>query len=311
MSYLWKGDVADYMSKEILFTVCSDIHITDKVPSCRLETKEEWLDKQFSFLSLFSKEVNPVIAGDIFEKSHMNSEYIMYKTSEAVGDNSIYCIYGNHDVPLRNLDLFKYSSYYILMMMSRSYGFSDFSNKVLDTCPSVYGIPWVSSNIEDSIKNIPDTASIVVTHKFVYDKKPYPTAPTSGSAESFLNLFPPNIKLVITGDNHNGFIYRSKGRVLLNCGTVFRDTIALKEYTPKYYRIFSDYSIEEVPINTTNDKFIKIDNIFKPVLDQVSNTNHADSMLFFKDILKNHIENFRYAEYITNVYREVTGKDLS
>lgn len=291
-----------------IFTVCSDVHLTGKVPICREETSEEWIEVQTKFLEEFCQQHNPVIVGDICDIAKNNGSEFVNHFGKIMQGNNVVAVSGNHDTPLRNLSFIEYSDFATFHKMkaitSINYKYIRFGSHLC------YGIPWCDEeDLVKRIKNIPKDISIVFIHRFVYDAKPYPTASNINSAEYTLNMFPDNIKLIICGDNHSKFIYRADGRTLLNCGTTFRDRADLISYQPSYYKIYDDLSIKEIPIDISNDKItdrhIRSATALEDIVIRTTQQGVGDITASFSENLKRNAKDKSCETYITKKYEEI------
>lgn len=73
--------------------------------------------------------------------------------------------------------------------------------------------------------------NVLLIHKMIVEEKLWNAQ--EGHEHSNLFLRQHNFDLIVSGDNHQGFITQSKGgRLLVNCGAMMRNTIALIDHKP-------------------------------------------------------------------------------
>lgn len=219
---------------DAIFT--SDWHLRDTIPSCRQEEFENAQWKKVAFISELQRKYKcPVFhAGDLFD-NWKPSPYLLAKTIKYLPDE--FCtIYGNHDLPQHNLDLQYKCGIHVLESARKLY--------VLD------GEHWGQSlvNYSIEIKN----RKILIWHIMCYQGvKPFPGCidiPAGGLLRKNKNC-----DVIVTGHNHQSFVERYDGRILINPGSITRQTVDQAEFKPKVYLYFAktnDVRAIELPINT-------------------------------------------------------------
>lgn len=288
--------------KKVWFTICSDVHLMDRVPKCRGEEQEQWLQKQIAFIHQFSKEVNPIIAGDVFDVPERNSCRLMYDILSNI-TKPIMAIAGNHDTPLLNNSFISYSSFGIL----RKQGVL----KEIDL-DGVEGIDYLNDKeLSERLSEIKPTTKVVVVHRFLCDTK-LPHMNELGFINNFIRLVPKHVKLLIAGDNHKRFICNVDNRTVLNCGSVHRITAAQVEYSPCYYRVYDDLSIEPVEIDCSNDiisrEYIDIEKEKERKLTeyvQHINTMEVQPFSSFSDVIMKKAKGTECENYIKDLYERI------
>lgn len=92
---------------------------------------------------------------------------------------------------------------------------------------------------------------ILIWHTLTWKgESPFPGC-GSPSAKELLELYP-DYHLIVTGDNHKGFVEEHKGRLLVNPGCLMRQTADQADYKPRVYLWYSkENEVEAVylPIN--------------------------------------------------------------
>ena len=119
-------------------------------------------------------------------------------------------------------------------------------NVMLYGCGYMDEIPYPKDN---------NKFNVLLVHKMIIEDKPlWPGQENYFTAKSFLKKYP--YDLVVSGDNHNGFISEYRNRTLINCGSLMRNNIDQKDHKP-FFVIFDTenrkYEIKEIPIDFPED----------------------------------------------------------
>lgn len=244
----------------------ADLHFIDWTPACR--TDDIWKTQERKWeeiMSLASKNNCPImIAGDIFTKWKASPKlvnFLMYLSENTYG---IHAIPGNHDLPYHSLDHIESSSFETLIeagLFKPLYVNRD-SNNPINYCVKtrkapkrpglkIIGVPFGLDIPEKDFRTDLSDRQVLVTHTFVYEKEePFPNAP-GGRGVALLKKYP-MYDLIITGDNHEPFVVKYKGRVLVNPGSIFRWSAAQINHKPRVYL----YDAKE---NKVKPHFLQID----------------------------------------------------
>lgn len=305
--------------KHPLFIATSDWHLTDTKPVCR-EEESDWYEAQFrvveEILKLAKIKDTPlIIAGDIFDKAKEASTYLLTELRilfDKYELSNVYAIAGNHDEPNHNFNLLKNSCFQIAENMGI---FSNLNNKGLLLEKNLFCYPFYDDF--DNLEEVEDT-EIYVIHQFVYaGKKPRPNAPEIGNANNILRLFP-KAKIVIAGDNHDGFVYQHPvtEQILVNCGAIIRDTAAQIDYKPRVYIVYNDLSVEAHYLDISKDKItnkhIQAEKERKEKEEMFIRTisSTKDISLSFKDNLYKLAENKKCKDYVINTYEGLSSGNI-
>lgn len=249
----------------------SDWHLREDKPICRIDDFFETQWKKVDFIKQLQAKYNcPVLhAGDLFD--HWKpSPYLLSKTIEYL-PKQFYTVYGNHDLPQHNINLAEKCGIYTL-----------YKSKVVEILD---GCHWNQYPKESSIgietskgKNIkyadgitPEfyktlVKEILLWHIMTYQgQKPWSDCP-SPTAIKLLKKYP-QYDLIITGDNHKPFVEEYQGRLLVNPGSLSRQS-ASETHKPRVYLWFVDK-------NTVKPVYIPIkeDAVSREHLDIIENRN--------------------------------------
>lgn len=184
-----------------MIRVTADLHLRLDVPLCRGETEEEWLELQKKSLHALISNYPLVIVGDIFHRA-VSSPKLVNLFLDKVNNEDTYIMAGNHDLQMRNPD-----------MSHTSYG-------TLEYFINSIGLRWAMVSYGGS-KPLGNTRSeILFLHRLVFpSNSTIPPGSDGISAKDLLTLYP-DYKLIVAGDNHDGFIYEEDGRKVLVPGSM-------------------------------------------------------------------------------------------
>lgn len=302
-----------------LFIATSDWHLTDIKPVCR-EEEPDWYEAQFrvieEILKLAKIKDTPlIIAGDVFDKAKEASTDLLTELKYLFNKyklSNVYAIAGNHDEPNHNFDLIKNSCFQIAESMGI---FTSINNMGLLLDTNLFCYPFYD-DFTNILKEVDDT-KIYVIHQFVYaGKKPRPNAPDAGNANNIFKLFP-KAKLIVAGDNHEGFVYQHPvtKQVLVNCGSIIRDTAAQIDYKPRVYIVYNDLSVEPYYLDISKDKItnkhicLEKERKSKEELFIRTISTSKDISLSFKDNLYRLTDGKTCKNYIINTYEALKNGD--
>lgn len=197
------------MSKLIL---TADIHISEKTPACRTDDYIKAQLAKLRFLAMLQEEHEaPILdAGDFCDRWDA-PHLILNKVIKCLRKFKypFYTIPGNHDLPQHRV--------------------GGLSESALGT----FVAAGLLSIIPDGVFNF-EGRRIKVLHKFVYKSERPIYASLSCSAKNVLADYQ-GFDLVLTGDNHDPFVYKSGGRLLVNPGSMLRSTVQQIDHEPRVY----------------------------------------------------------------------------
>lgn len=196
--------------------LCGDLHLRETIPVCRTDDFESAMWKKLDFISDLQKEHDcPVLcSGDLFHHWKPSPE-LLSKTSAHLPNNFI-CVYGQHDLPQHNLELSYKSGLYNLMTNGKT------------AIPKDGSWGWEPKGEKGFIFK---DMEIIIWHHFAYKGKiPWPGC-TSSTAKTLLKKYP-QYDLILLGDNHIPFTETYEGRLLVNPGSMMRQSANQMDYKP-------------------------------------------------------------------------------
>lgn len=144
----------------------------------------------------------------------------------------------------------------------------------------VYGMSWGES-IPVPTHAATDVVNILVAHQMTTEQGPlWPGHEGFVKAEDFLKDHP-EFKFVITGDNHQQFVTRYRGRTLINPGSVMRSNIDQVYFDPAFFIIDTvTMKVERVPFPITHG--ISVFDLKKAVAIEARDTRIEDFIVSLK-----------------------------
>jgi len=221
-----------------------DWHLREDTPICRTDDFQSAQWEKVRFVVDLSLKYNiPIVhSGDLF--NHWKpSPALLSRTIEEFKrlKEPFYTIYGNHDLPQHNLDLQYKCGIYTLVQAGVV--------ELLD------GTHWLQNPKSPSLV-VPGSGeypsrydkTILVWHVMTYQgKKPWPGI-TDTPARGLLRKYP-EYDLIVTGHNHKTFIETYEDRILVNPGSLTRQSADQVDHVPAVYLWFgSENSVKRIKL---------------------------------------------------------------
>ncbi len=259
------------------FIACADIHLRDSIPACRTDDYWKAQEKKFEFLINTANKKNCDIycAGDFFHRAKSSSYLEAWVIDKLRGfKNKFKIIPGQHDLPNHNIDLIEHSSLWVLRQAG-----------VIDLYSNPFEKPFLF-----------EKENIMLIHKMIHKDKSIHSSMESTKALNLLKEYP-DIKLIISGDNHTPFIVspdKSGKRGLVNCGSMMRTSADQIDYIPKFYyiEINKEIIIDSIPYpiekNVVDRSYIEIekkrDSRMETFVNRVENTEYEIDLNFDRNL---------------------------
>jgi hypothetical protein len=212
--------------EDVDLIIAADLHIREDCPVCRVDSFFDAQAKKIKFIKdLQIKWKCPIlVAGDIF---HMwkPSPFLLAWSIEHLPDEMI-VIPGQHDLPNHNIDLINKSGIFVLERAGKVKLLLD-GDSVDINGTTLYAYPFGSTPRKD-------VSGIALWHHLVWQgERPWPTC-TDPNADDVLDEYS-NFSMICTGDNHKSFVARQGKRVLVNAGSLTRQTADQVDHRPRVY----------------------------------------------------------------------------
>lgn len=231
--------------------IFSDLHLRDTQPICRKDHFWETQKKKLNWLRHFCKSVGkdvPVFCGgDVYHEWKTSPKLIDMALDHLPKD--MISVPGQHDLPNHNYALVNESGYGILSKTKKIQNSTAIHRGVIDRGGDklmIWFFPY-----GEKLKSVLDSKdiNIALVHHFVYKgRKPFPGQLTG--VKSLLKKLK-GYKLVIAGDNHHPFTYKTDDQLLINPGCFSRQKADEATIRPRVYIWYAEdntFDIEYVPI---------------------------------------------------------------
>lgn len=215
------------------YILTSDWHCREEKPRCRLDP--DWIQTQVKIIEFIKKtarerQARLFIAGDIFHKAksspRIESILLYYLGAEV----SVRIMPGQHDLLFHSFKNVYESSFGVLLRAR---------------------VPFAKDWIEFGNKSPNDIETDVLgIHELVVQKENKLECFTEvTSAYDILKRYP-NVKYIVAGDNHRGFIHKGRdGRCVIVPGCITRQASDFMDYTPRVVFLDTDTGeMESIPL---------------------------------------------------------------
>lgn len=219
----------------------SDLHITESVPISRTDDYITAQIHKLKFLQSLSNENNncPVVcAGDVFD--HWKASPWLCTMAFHYLPKPFITIAGQHDLPMHSVEQFTKSGLFLLKSVR-----NDIIVLEKETWESdnviITGIPFGQidkSDISDMEKT--KKRRILVLHGLVWKSNRPSWSKGSYTDLELLDKFGNDFDLILTGDNHAGFVTKHNNSILVNPGSTMRITVDQMDYKPRCYLYYAE-----------------------------------------------------------------------
>lgn len=215
---------------------CSDLHITGRVPSCRAETKDEFLDKfdkqwtQVMELG-YDFKIPVFIVGDVMDRHNTPVDVINNVHLQYVDDIAVFAIPGQHDLPMHNYDLKKDSSYHTMEKCGQFIDMNPYEIHRFDSF-DLNVFPW-GFPIKPPKKRAGIGLQVAMIHAYCWKSGHcyHEDAPKEANIRKWHKELE-GYDVAFFGDNHSHFKFKKNALTIFNCGTFMRRRIDEINYQP-------------------------------------------------------------------------------
>lgn len=281
------------------FLMCADLHFRSTVPEARLDDYLENQDKLIEWLRSYEEKGYIILcSGDVVHYPRERARpihfanYLYNKLPKMIG------ALGNHDLLYHKQELLSETTMGLLV----DAGKYDTRSQRIDNVE--LNIFHYGQEIEHTVKNkaLETTTRIAIYHGMV-TQEPNPFF-EGEVAENLLDKFP-EYDIILTGDNHEGFVVAKDDRVLINPGSLKRDTASQIEHKPFVYLFDSDTKkLEAVPVPIEND-IISRDHLEKKQERDERLEKLSDKFVEVQDITLDYRQNIFEALKVNKITEEV------
>lgn len=232
----------------------SDIHLTDSCPVSRTDDYIETQRVKLAFLQKLSEKNNNCVilnAGDLFHHWKASPWLCLFTYQHL--PRPFITIPGQHDLPMHSLAEKEKSALYLLKMIFNNGGVhvlmdSDQSNFFRYGDFAIIGKPYGTLD-RFKVEALPDEKErrkILILHNLVWQNQSPSWSKGSFTDRDLLKKYGKYFDVILTGDNHAGFVTEQDGCLLVNPGSMLRATIDQENYEPRCYLYYAQTN-EVVP----------------------------------------------------------------
>ena len=243
------------------FGILGDLHSRISNPVNRKDDYERafWTKMEYTFDTFTDEDVDFVLQpGDFFDNYGRDPFDLVYDMMMFLKKYNIpvNTIYGQHDLRFHNLEYLKTP----LNMLHHSDCVNIIKHQVIypsDNTPIIVSGASFGQDIP-AVTELRDSINILLIHTMVIKKKKLWTDQTDFIKSNTL-LNNTGYDIIVSGDNHQGFMIKNKsGQLLFNCGSLMRTNIDQVTHKPRFYIYDTqtkNYTQYDIPIDAPEDVF--------------------------------------------------------
>lgn len=229
-----------HLEETMKVIMLADLHFKTDNPICRTDNYFETALRKFNWVKEQAGEDGIIlIAGDIFDTGKPQSYLKMYHSMNTPFSKNVKTIAGNHDISYKSMSYVNETAYGALSAITGMHIDKPF---ILNDEYEVHGFNF-GEEIEHR-KPVFGRKMIAMTHQFVYTQK-LPFDIGIYALDLLTNY--PEYDIILSGDNHQHFIYNYDGRTLVNPGSLLRMDADQIDFKPQMV-VLEDGKISTVPI---------------------------------------------------------------
>lgn len=286
-----------------------DLHTTEEAPRSRIDDYADTLLKKIMFVLDFAEEHDCFLlqAGDFLNLPNPSYHFFtrMVNIIKRYRRIQIYTVYGQHDLKFRRKEN---TALLALEAACDNFHIVSSDKPIEHDRYMIYGAGYGEEiPVPDSRRGF---ANILLIHKMVV--KDYKVWAGQTEYVRAIDLLKNNdYQFIVSGDNHTGFIESYSGKVLINCGSIMRSSIAQINHKPFF--AFIDRGVVKtinIPIASAS-KVFDIDKLEREKeknaeLDSFINglSSQKEMGLDFEDNLETYFRENKISKEVRNCIRE-------
>ena len=284
-----------------------DLHARADKPEKRTDDNfmETVLNKLGQILDIATKHdcINILQAGD-WHNSYSPDKLLIAKELDLLHDfyGNITIIHGQHDLRYHNQSSANNSA---LRILETTGNFQAIEGKrCLGDCINIYATPYGKKPMTEPEEG---KFNILMSHVMVQDKPLYINQDFISPAE-YMSEYP-GFDLYFVGDIHTPFVSKRKGSLMINAGSVLRQSIDQKDYKPKVVLFDTDTrEYEDIYLDVKPDVFdlsqisVKKENKFTGMIDKLKETGQIS--VDFKSNLDLHCKRNKISKKVVSIIEE-------
>lgn len=286
--------------KTVIAVATSDWHLSSRPPIARC-SESNWFDCMKYAIGQVNRiaaryNVPVILAGDLFNKWDSSAELINFAMDVLPGP--IIAVPGQHDLPYHDLKQMHRSAYGTLCKTRHidSLSPTSFAHDLVDCTTDskkvkLHGYAW-GEPIKRP-KPLRGCVYIAVVHKYIWiDGHSFLNAPASACICKKTAAEFKGYSVVISGDNHKGFVHTQNGILFINCGSLMRRAADQADYKPFVTLLHDDLTATRIFLDVSQDQL-------SPVPQGL--TKNADLEDFFEQLHSLHSIGLDFQETIKNL----------
>lgn len=222
-----RGKPAQAKTPDLILT--SDWHLREDTPVCRTDDfwEAQWKKVQYIAGLSFEHKCDVIHAGDLFNHWKPSPFLLTSTLINLPAKFRFKTVYGQHDLPQHNLNLEMKCGIRTLAQTDKA-------------------VLLKAGHFGQEPRDVElHNRKIAVWHKLIWPKKSKPSWSDDPTAEEILEKYP-QYDLIVTGDNHQSFVWKTDdGRLLVNPGSITRQTADQENHKPCVYLWYAETNTVE------------------------------------------------------------------
>ena len=260
------------------FILTADWHVRADAPIGRRDSYFETLRYKINQITTLANDHDAtiLIAGDIFHRHNPTPQEISC-TIQALSNNNVLVVAGNHDLPFHNYGNLERSGLYTALV-GGAFSLIQHNRHAMRRKVYVYGKNWNEPlHKKQHARSLLTHAQhpefkILLAHEYVWKKtKPFPDAPDDCKAHTIMEKYK-QFDLIVTGDNHQSFTQHDGDRYLINPGSIMRSARDQIKFKPRVaiFDTNAPHDFEWAYLNIAHDVWVKQDTA-NPIAPRIKN----------------------------------------
>ncbi len=223
----------------------SDLHLTDSTPVSRTDDYITAQICKLQFLQSLSAKNNncPILcAGDVFD--HWKASPWLCSMAFNFLPRPFIGIPGQHDLPEHSLEELPRSALSLLGYVDSELFILTGEEMEYESKFQIVGLPFGKlKKFDVSMLKQPlrkDRVKVMMLHELTWKSKRPSWDKGSWTDLELINEFGEYFDLILTGDNHGGFVTKHDDCLLVNPGSMLRKTADQEDYKPRCYLYYAD-----------------------------------------------------------------------
>lgn len=290
----------EFDEKKPVAVLVADLHLSLKPPLAR-SVEDDWLEVQKGYLDQLgklAKDIPILCAGDIFDRWNAAPELVNFALAHL--PHGMFCVPGNHDLPLHSYEDIEKSAYMTLVRAHKIQNLkpgvpvTTFNDLILHGFP--HGFEITPCTKGQPLRGL----NIAVIHQFIWIKDHgYEGAPEEQRAKHYKEKLQ-GYDIAVFGDNHDPFQIGKSW----NCGGFQRRRRDEINHKPRVGVLYGDGHVEERLLDTSRDKFASLEELkavarqfdFVDLIEELYNL--GENSLDFVEALVHFMEDNKVAKHI-------------